>query len=206
MLSLQKQEQQMTANHTNTALTVQTANTTNNTNTNRTINASNNQTASSSLMQPNQQMIITTNKPSLLTNDATNNLKISDQTTNNNGLLDLIMCKMVAPFHVVNDPRILECGSSACYQCIISSKDQDRNLKCPYCNNIHKIDANKLPVNKNLNQFLKFNFRQINQSFSKQLEDSMFALERKYFICLIFILIFCLAFFFSKKKKYIIKI
>ena len=108
---------------------------------------------------------------------------------------------MVAPFHVVNDPRILECGSSACYQCIISSKDQDRNLKCPYCNNIHKIDANKLPVNKNLNQFLKFNFRQINQSFSKQLEDSMFALERKYFICLIFILIFCLAYFFQNRKN-----
>jgi hypothetical protein len=98
-----------------------------------------------------------------------------------NGLLDLIMCKMVAPFHVVNDPRLLECGSSACYQCILASKDHDRNLKCPYCNGLHKIpiDSNKLLVNKNLNSFVKFNLKQLNQSFSKQLEDSMFTLERK---------------------------
>lgn len=108
---------------------------------------------------------------------ATNNLA----TNSNTGLLDLIMCKLVAPFHVVNDPRLLECGSSACFQCIMSSKDSERNLKCPYCNNIHKIpiDLNKIVVNKNLQNFLKINFRQINQSFSKQLEDSMFALERK---------------------------
>lgn len=96
-----------------------------------------------------------------------------------NGLLDLIMCKLAAPFHVVKDPRLLDCGSTACYQCIISTKDQDRNLKCPYCNDIHKIDSNRLLINKNLNNFLKFNLRQINQNFSKQLEDSMFALEQK---------------------------
>jgi uncharacterized C2H2 Zn-finger protein len=99
----------------------------------------------------------------------------------NTGFLDLIMCKLVAPFHVVNDPRLLECGSSACYQCIVSTRDSERNLKCPYCNNVHKIpaDANKLIVNKNLQNFLKINLKQINQSFSKHLEDSMFALERK---------------------------
>jgi hypothetical protein len=178
MLTIQKHDQRMTANHTNTSLPASVANSNTANSNNRTLASNNPNASSSSLIQPNQQMIISNNKSTILTNDTTNNLKMQDQTANN-GLLDLIMCKMVAPFHVVNDPRLLECGSSACYQCIMSSKDQDRNLKCPYCNNVHKIDANKLIINKNLNQFLKLNFRQINQSFSKQLEDSMFALERK---------------------------
>ncbi len=112
-------------------------------------------------------------------NNTNNDLNNKLPETNNTGLLDLLMCKMVAPYHIVNDPRLLECGSSACYQCIVTSRDQDKNLKCPYCNIMHKIiDPNKLLVNKNLNQFLKFNFKQINQSVSKQLEDSMFLLER----------------------------
>jgi hypothetical protein len=106
-------------------------------------------------------------------------------TNTNSALLDLIMCKLVAPYHVVNDPRMLECGSSACYQCIISSKDNERNIKCPYCNGVHKVpaDSNKLVVNKNLQNFLKINYRHMNQNFSKQLEDSMFALERKCRAC-----------------------
>ncbi|CAF0709214.1 unnamed protein product [Brachionus calyciflorus] len=102
---------------------------------------------------------------------------------NNNGtaLIEMIMCKLVTPFHVINDPRLLECGSSACLDCIMSIKDNDRNLKCPYCNNIHKIpvDTSKLISNKNLQTFLKINFADLNQNFNKQLEDSMFALEQK---------------------------
>ena len=131
-----------------------------------------------------------TNLSNLLNNQITNiAIPITSLSSNsslsaanaNTGFLDLIMCKLVAPFHVVNDPRLLECGSSACYQCIVSTRDSERNLKCPYCNNVHKIpaDANKLIVNKNLQNFLKVNLKQINQSFSKHLEDSMFALERK---------------------------
>ena len=87
------------------------------------------------------------------------------------------MCKLVAPYHVVNEPRMLDCGSSACFQCIITSRDAERNIKCPYCSSVHKIpaDANKLIVNKNLQNFLKINFRQINQ-----LEDSMLSIERNF--------------------------
>jgi hypothetical protein len=125
-----------------------------------------------------------TSSSSLASSSAVNGPNVSSsasQSTNtNSALLDLIMCKLVAPYHVVNDPRLLECGSSACYQCIISSKDSERNIKCPYCNGVHKVpaDSNKLVVNKNLQNFLKVNYRHMNQNFSKQLEDSMFALER----------------------------
>ena len=88
------------------------------------------------------------------------------------------MCKLIAPYHVVNEPRMLDCGSSACFQCIVTSRDAERNIKCPYCSNVHKIpaDASKLIVNKNLQNFLKINFRQINQ-----LEDSMLSIDRNLF-------------------------
>jgi hypothetical protein len=111
-----------------------------------------------------------------------------NSSNSNTALLDLITCKLVAPFHVVNDPRMLDCGSSACFSCIMSSKDSERNLKCPYCNKIHTIpmDTSKIVAHKSLQNFLKINFRQINQGFSKQLEDSMFALERKNFSYFIF--------------------
>lgn len=109
-------------------------------------------------------------------------------STNSSALIEMIMCKLVAPFHVINDPRLLECGSSACFDCIMTLKDNERNLKCPYCNTMHKIplDSNKLISNKNLQTFLKINFADLNQNFSKQLEDSMFALERKNFIFVLF--------------------
>ena len=99
----------------------------------------------------------------------------------NTSLLDLIMCKLVAPYHVINDPRMLECGASACFRCVQACKDSERNLKCAYCGGVHKVpvDSNKLVVNKGLQNFIKTNLRQMNDNFSKQLEDSMFALERK---------------------------
>ena len=77
----------------------------------------------------------------------------------NTGFLDLVLCKLVAPFHLVDDPRLLECGSSACFKCIWAAKDNERNLKCSYCGGVHKIpaDANKLIVNKNVLKFLKTN-------------------------------------------------
>ena len=112
-----------------------------------------------------------------------NNADNSNDLNNNSGIIDLIMCKLTSSFHVINDPRLLECGSSACFQCIVSLQDNEHNLKCSYCNGVHKVpaDLNKLLVNKNLQNFLKTNMKQINQSFSKQLETSLFAFDRKDF-------------------------
>ena len=64
---------------------------------------------------------------------------------------------------------MLECGSSGCYECILSSRNSENNLNCPYCNNLHSIpgDVNKLIVNKNLQAFVKSSlFRQ--ETSSKQ--------------------------------------
>lgn len=107
------------------------------------------------------------NIPSTIMNKSANSL-----------LLNLVMCKLTTPHHLIQDPRLLECGSSACYQCIISSKDQDRNLKCYYCNGVHKIPsdaAGKLVVNKSLEMILK-NETKIN--FNKLMENSIFSVER----------------------------
>lgn len=96
---------------------------------------------------------------------------------------ELIICKLVTPYHIINDPRMLECGHSACANCIVSIGKQAGGspVKCPYCQQMHKlpVDVNKLITNKNLQTFLKFNLAQINQNFTKQLEDSMLVLERK---------------------------
>ncbi|RNA23876.1 leucine-rich repeat-containing 45 [Brachionus plicatilis] len=119
-----------------------------------------------------------TSNASSVTNSENGIIKVSNNGT---ALIEMIMCKLVTPFHVINDPRLLECGSSACLDCILSAKDSDRNLKCPYCNGIHKVpnDTSKLISNKNLQTFLKINFADLNQNFSKQLEDSMYVLEQK---------------------------
>ncbi len=91
-----------------------------------------------------------------------------------NGVFDLIMCKLITPYHIINDPRLLDCGFSACYSCILACKDSDKNLKCIFCNNTHRIDTNKLQVNKNLHNFLKLNLKQnFNQNLMKQFEDSI---------------------------------
>ncbi len=94
------------------------------------------------------------------------------------------MCKLSSPFHVVNDPRLLECGSSGCYECILSSRNAENNLNCPYCNNVHSLpaDVNKLIVNKNLQAFVKSSlFRQetlskpvFGQSFNNDLSMESF--------------------------------
>ena len=99
---------------------------------------------------------------------------------NTTAILDVVLCKLNSSYHIINDPRILDCGHSACLSCIIQLKDSDKNLKCNYCNSIHKIplDTNKLTVNKNLQTFIKYNFKQnLNQNFLKQFEDSMTSLE-----------------------------
>ena len=165
----------------------------------------------------NSQLIQNTNSNMSIqaaTTSINNNLNLIGSgggvVATNTGLLDLIMCKLVAPYHVVNDPRMLDCGASACHRCIASCKDAERNLKCPYCNGVHKIplDSNKLIVNKNLQSFIKINLKQINDNFSKQLEDSMFALERKK-TCLVSLFIKMIEFlrreeynFFLIKQKY----
>lgn len=155
-----------------------------NNNVNKSVNHSN-QTQTPSILIASIPSLTTTasaigacSSPQAHTNSENNIIK-----ANNNGtaLIEMIMCKLVTPFHIINDPRLLECGSSACLDCILSVKDTERNLKCPYCNSIHKIptDTTKLISNKNLQTFLKLNFSDLNQNFSKQLEESMFVLERK---------------------------
>ena len=112
-------------------------------------------------------------------NSATNSAALLQNTT---AILDVVLCKLNASYHIINDPRILECGHSACLSCILQLKDTDKNLKCNYCNSVHKIslDTNKLTVNKNLQTFIKYNFKQnLNQNFLKQFEDSMTSLEGK---------------------------
>lgn len=95
---------------------------------------------------------------------------------------DLLLCKMITPYHIINEPRQLECGHSACANCIVSIAKQagGSSVKCPYCSQMHKfpLDVSKLMPNRSLQTLLKFNMAQINQSFTKQLEDSMLVLER----------------------------
>jgi hypothetical protein len=40
---------------------------------------------------------------------------------------------------IYNDPRMLPCGDSACYECILESiqKYQDNQFKCVFCHEIH---------------------------------------------------------------------
>jgi hypothetical protein len=133
-----------------------------------------------------QQQAAAAAAQNLLTNSSSSNTTThSALLQNTNAILDVVLCKLNTPYHIINDPRLLDCGHSACLQCIIQMKDTDKNLKCIYCNSIHKIplDTSKLTVNKNLQTFIKYNFKQnLNQNFLKQFEDSMTSLEGIYII------------------------
>lgn len=126
------------------------------------------------------------NKTNLLNNNNSNNTTTTTTTTvaatSNTALIDLVICKLVSPYHIINDPRLLDCGASACYNCILGVAKEGQAVKCPYCQQMHKLpnDPNKLASNRNLQTFLKINLSQLNQNFTKQLEDSMFALERNF--------------------------
>ena len=93
---------------------------------------------------------------------------------------DLITCKLVVPFHVLHDPRMLECGTSVCLKCIESRINSESILSCPNCNNMHSIsNSHSLIVNKNLQSFINSNLKQINENFNNQLEDSICASQNK---------------------------
>ena len=63
-------------------------------------------------------------------------------------IIDLITCKLVLPFHVLHDPRMLECGTSVCLKCIESRKNSESILSCPNCNNMHFIsNSHSLIIN-----------------------------------------------------------
>lgn len=123
-------------------------------------------------------------------------------------ILELITCKFTTPAHMVNDGRMLECGATACYQCIVNHKDPDKNVKCPYCQGIHKITHDsKLILNKPLNNFLKSNFhnqattitvqnkqpqqqqQHLANNFVKYVDDSLLAIEGETFSLCLFLLI-----------------
>jgi hypothetical protein len=129
------------------------------------------------------------NKANLLNNNTTTTTSSTTTVaaTSNTALIDLVICKLVSPYHIINDPRLLDCGASACYNCILGVAKEGQAVKCPYCQQMHKLpnDPNKLASNRNLQTFLKINLSQLNQNFTKQLEDSMFALERNFceFFC-----------------------
>jgi uncharacterized C2H2 Zn-finger protein len=105
------------------------------------------------------------------------------------GIIDLITCKFASPTHSYVDPRLLECGASACYSCIVTHKDPDKNVKCPFCQGVHKITHDsKLIVNKSLQNFLKScqnpaaavqnkQQPQTQHHFVKYLDESLLAVE-----------------------------
>ena len=99
----------------------------------------------------------------------------------NLGIIDLITCKFVIPFHVLNDPRLLECGSSACLRCIQECRDTECNLKCPNCKIIHNtpVDSNKLIVNNNLQSFINSYLKVKNDKFQNKLQNSFITWESK---------------------------
>jgi transcription elongation factor Elf1 len=130
-----------------------------------------------------QQQAAAAAAQNLLLNISANSSQNAALLQNTTAILDVVLCKLNTSYHIINDPRILDCGHSACLSCIIQLKDTDKNLKCNYCNSIHKIplDTNKLTVNKNLQTFIKYNFKQnLNQNFLKQFDDSMTSLEGNY--------------------------
>jgi hypothetical protein len=54
----------------------------------------------------------------------------------------------------LQSPRILPCGDSICFECILIDKNKTELCKCPVCNEIHKIDVNSLPRIKILEKLL----------------------------------------------------
>ena len=131
------------------------------------------------MLQTQQQQAAAAAAQNLLANASSQHSALLQNT---NAILDVVLCKLNSSYHIINDPRILDCGHSACLACIVQLRDTDKNLKCNYCNSLHKIplDTNKLTVNKNLQTFIKYNFKQnLNQNFLKQFEDSMTSLEGK---------------------------
>lgn len=112
----------------------------------------------------------------------------SNAQLQNSSLFEMVLCRLQShtpQCHILNEPRILDCGHSACLGCILAAKDADKNLKCPYCNGVHKIpaDPNKLLVNKNLQTFIKYNIRTtMNQLTIKQNDESLMSYEGIEFI------------------------
>lgn len=137
----------------------------------------NNSISSTSITSSSSSGSSTPSTLSLQNNLNMNNKVVSSSNNDNSGLYDLIRCKLGTSHHIIVDPRLLECGASACAECIMLNKDSENKLKCPYCNNLHDLpfDLNKLVVNKNLEGFLKNN----NLQQMNQFDDSIFTLEQK---------------------------
>ena len=65
-----------------------------------------------------------------------------------------LICNLTKSRHLIdlNDPKILPCGSNACYKCIKKIRSFiNYSMDCCCCKNVHKIKSvSALPSNKEL--------------------------------------------------------
>lgn len=72
---------------------------------------------------------------------------------------DILTCKYdKSSQHPLLDPRILPCGSTACFECIQQTTNTNGIIKCSMCNQVHKIASwDELPENLGVKKLIKSN-------------------------------------------------
>lgn len=76
--------------------------------------------------------------------------------------------------HILNDPKELPCGASACFSCIqktLSKRYKNQIMRCKACSKIHYIsNVFSMPVNHTFELMLIDSFQYINKEVYEKLE------------------------------------
>ncbi len=84
---------------------------------------------------------------------------------------------------VFDDPRMLPCGDSICFGCLILIKDRNNNeqFHCPECGDLFVIkESNNLPVNKILKKQLNIEAKEVYRNeFVEELKTNLGILHKQ---------------------------
>jgi len=104
---------------------------------------------------------------------AMNKIQIDGLFFKQSDIQDILKCP--ACKSAFDDPRILPCGDSICFDCLIFIKDRNNNenFLCPECGERFK-DSNNLPVNKILKKQLNLEAKEIYRNeFVEELKTNL---------------------------------
>jgi hypothetical protein len=72
-------------------------------------------------------------------------IKMTD-SSNEFTIYNLVRCEFNPDDnHIFNDPRSLPCGNSACLSCLEHALDEEGQINCKLCNEIHNVNITELP-------------------------------------------------------------
>jgi hypothetical protein len=93
--------------------------------------------------------------------------------------MDNCICDLISD-HILNNPKVLPCGFSACLKCLTKLLDKNGKLDCKCCNQSHLInEPDKLISNVKIATMIKNNSKNFTTELVDRLQKIVNSLQSK---------------------------